>query len=40
LGLGIDSGFLLRALQDALNTVGHKGKISSAFTVASAATES
>lgn len=35
LGLGIDSGFLLRALHEALNTVGHQGKIKADFTVAS-----
>jgi 2-keto-3-deoxy-L-rhamnonate aldolase RhmA len=34
LGLGIDSGFLLRALQEALGTVGHQGKITPSFTVA------
>jgi 2-keto-3-deoxy-L-rhamnonate aldolase RhmA len=33
LGLGIDSGFLLRALQEALATVGHQGMITSSFTV-------
>jgi 2-keto-3-deoxy-L-rhamnonate aldolase RhmA len=32
LGLGIDSGFLLRALQEALATVGHQGMITSSFT--------
>jgi 2-keto-3-deoxy-L-rhamnonate aldolase RhmA len=34
LGLGIDSGFLLRALTEALATVGHEGKINAALTVA------
>ena len=34
LGVGIDSGFLLRALTDALATVGQSGKINAALTVA------
>jgi 2-keto-3-deoxy-L-rhamnonate aldolase RhmA len=34
LGLGIDSGLLLRSLGDAMATVGHEGKITAAFTVA------
>jgi 2-keto-3-deoxy-L-rhamnonate aldolase RhmA len=34
LGLGIDSGLLLRALGEAMATVGHEGKITAAFTVA------
>jgi 2-keto-3-deoxy-L-rhamnonate aldolase RhmA len=34
LGLGIDAGFLLRSLDDAMATVGEKGTINASFTVA------